>query len=348
MNQHEIKNDLLTRLEEIKSVPARNEKAQRLGRAAFLNEALNIEGTVSAQKFLRHRRWISIGKEKLLMNAVLSLIVIAGLLFGGGATVSAAQDALPGEPLYALKTAGEDFNLQFQNDPELRVTHLMELAQIRTQEMVALAENGQVPPEAVVTRLEQHIREALQTCTSMDDATLDRTLLQIRDQLRQQDRDMDQIKLHVNSDALPLFEQTRTMLQSRLQLVEDGLLNHEQFRNAVRNGQEDDLTPPTPNGEQNQEQQQDQNSEQNSEQNREQNNEQIGQPTSAPGGPNTDPGGPNSDATPGSNNDNGSGSGNGTNTESGSGGNENGGSGSGGTPSDGNSTGGSGSGGNKP
>lgn len=356
MNKNEIDYELRTRLDEIKPVPPRSENQRMLGRAKFLNEALKIESTVSAQKFLRHSRWIPFGKEKLLMNAVLSVIVIAGLLFGGGATVNAAQGALPGEPLYTLKTAGEDFSLQIQNDPEEKVTHLMELAQIRAQEMVALAEAGEVPPEAVVTRLEQHIRQALQTCTSMDDATLDRTLLQVRDQLRQQDRDMDQLQLHASPETKLLLERTRTMLQTRLQLVEDGLLNHEQFRNAVRNGQDDESVPPTPQGEQNSEQNSEQNREQdneqnleqNTEQNRQQNGEQNGQPTAAPGGPNTesgtpntDPGGPNTDVSPGPNNDNGSG--NGTGTEDGSGGNGTEGNGSGGS-----GTGGNNSGGNKP
>ncbi|NWG08004.1 MAG: hypothetical protein HXY35_15110 [Chloroflexi bacterium] len=260
------------------------------------------------------------------MNILVSIIVVTGLLFGGGATVSAAQDDLPGQPLYAVKTASEDISLQFRNTPEEKVARLMELAQIRIQEMTALTEAGQTPPEAVAARLEQHIQMALQTCAKMEDAALDQTLLQIRDQLRQQDRDMEQLQLHASSDALPLLERTRTMLQLRLQLVDDGLLNREQFRHTVRNGFNfgQNVTPVvTPVGTQNQNQNQNQN----------------GQPTSAPGGPNTDPGGPNDnpggpnyDSTPGSNNDNESGSGNGSGSgpDNGSGGSGSGGSGSGG------------------
>ena len=60
---------------------------------------------------------------------------------------------------------------------------------------------------------------------------------------------MDRLQLHTQSqDTLQLLTQTRTMLQERLHLVEDGLLNHEMFRNTVRNGfqhgQEDLVTPP--------------------------------------------------------------------------------------------------------
>ena len=333
MNQHEIDNELRTKLEEIKSVSPRDPTKTMRGRASFLNEALKIEATVSGRGFLRHTRWIPFGKEKLVMNAVISIIVIAGLLFGGGATVNAAQDDLPGQPLYGIKTASEDVSVQLENNPEAKIVRLMELAQIRIQEMMQLIEKGETPPDQVRDRLEQHLREALQTCTNLDDATLDRTLLQLRDQLRLQDRDMDQLQLHANPDAQLLLERTRTMLQLRLQVVEDGLLNHEQFRYTIRNGQEDDQTLPTPNGEQN----------------TEQNREQNGQPTSSPGGsnlepggPNTDSGGPNADATPGPNNDNGSGNGTGTGSGNGSG------DGSGGTGTGGSGTGGNGTGGNKP
>lgn len=334
MNDNEIDKGLRARLDELKSVPPRGQKQQMLGRAKFLNEALKIEETVSAPKFLRHMKWIPIGKEKLVMNAVLSMIVVAGLLFGGGATVNAAQDDLPGQPLYAVKTASEDFSLQFQAGPEEKVQRLMDLAQLRIQEMAKLVDEGKVPPDQVRDRLEQHLRQALQTCTTMDEPTLDRTLLQLRDQLRQQDRDMDKLQLHAADDAKPLLDRTRTMLQLHLQVVEDGLVNHEQFRNTVRNGFNfgQDVTPPAPAGTQNQ----------NQYQNQQQNGQpdtQPGGPNTEPGGPNTDPGGPNPDATPGPNNENGSGGDNGTSTGPGPG--------SGGSGT-GTNTGGTGSGGNKP
>lgn len=224
------------------------------------------------------------------MNVLLSILVIAGLLFGGGATVSAAQDDLPNEPLYAVKTWTEDLSLQFQNNGEVKIDRLLELAQIRVQEMTRLNDAGQPIPDQVRLRLEQHIQQALQTCLTLDDAVLDQTLLQIRDRLQDQDRLMDKLQLHTQDqlllqtqdqlrlqtqDQLQLLTQTRTMLRDRLQLVDEGLLNHEMFRNQMQNGfrfgQDDEVTPPVQNG----------------------NGQQNGQPSLEPNGPNTDPGGPN-------------------------------------------------------
>ncbi len=224
------------------------------------------------------------------MNVILSILVVAGLLFGGGATVQAAQDDLPNEPLYGLKTWTEDLSLQFRNNQEEKVERLMEMAQNRVQEMKRLTEAGEPIPDQVRQRLEQHIQQALQLCADMDDPSLERALLQLRDRLQEQDRDMEQLQLQTQEqlrtqeqlqlqiqEQLKLQTQTRTMLQERLRLVEEGLQNHEMFRNQVQNGfqygQDDEVTPPVQDG----------------------NGEQNGQPAVVPGGPNTDPGGTNVD-----------------------------------------------------
>jgi hypothetical protein len=327
-DQDTIETMIRARLDEIKPAPPRDPQMASRGRAQFLGRA------VSAGEFRRRKGWNSIfRKEQFAMNMIISILVIAGLLFGGGATVNAAQDDLPNEPLYALKVWSEDVSLQFRNDPEAKVEQLMDLAQIRIQEMTQLTEAGQIVPDQVRLRLEQHIHQALQICSNLDDATLDRTLLKLRDRLQQQDRIMEQLQTHANPDALPILERTREMLRLRLKLVEDGLLNHEMFRYTIQNGfqfgQDDEFTPPAQNG----------------------NGLQNGQPASAPGGSNTNPGGPNTDpggtstgpgepnTTPGSGSGgsgSGSGGSGGNNNDGGSGGNDSGGSG------------GSGSGGNKP
>jgi len=203
---------------------------------------------------------------------LISILVIAGLLFGGGVTVNAAQDDLPDQPLYQLKLMTEGVSLQFQNRPEEKVERLMELAQIRFQEMVQLAEEGNPVPDQARQRLEQHIQQALQVCSEMEDAELEGCLVQLQEQLQHQYREMEQLMTNAPEGVEPVLEQTRAMLRLHLNLVEDGLLDPAMFRNTVRNGfrfgQEDDFVPPAQNG----------------------SGQQNGQPASVPGGPNTDPG----------------------------------------------------------
>lgn len=225
------------------------------------------------------------------MNVLISILVITGILFGGGAIVNAAQNDLPNQPLYGVKTWSEDLSLQFQNNPEAKAERLLELAQIRLQEMTQLIDSGQTPPDQVKARLETHLQQVLQLCSRMDDPTLDRTLLQLRDQMQQEDRDMERLQIHASQNAQPVLSQTRTMLQQRIQLVEEGLLNHAVFRNAARNGFKygQTQTPPaplpsptsTPQGQQ-----------------YSQPTPQAGPENGAGPGPNTEPGGPNPGATP--------------------------------------------------
>ena len=314
-DQQEFEKLVTQRLDEIKSVPSRDPKVASRGRAQFLGQA------VSAYELQRQKGRKSIfRKERYAMNVLLSILVVAGLLFGGGATVSAAQDDLPNEPLYAVKTWTEDLSLQFQNNPVDLVNRLMELSQVRLEEMVQLSDMGEAIPEEVSLRLEQHIQLALQNCVNMDDPTLERALLQIRTNLQTQDQVMEQLQLHTQ-DQLQLLTQTRTMLQQRLQLVDEGLTDPVMFRAEVQSGytygQDEEFVPPLQDG----------------------NGQQNGQPTEEPGGPaieppgpNSNPGNPNVEPTgpngtptdpsmdPGTNPDNGSG-GNGTGDGNGSGGN---------------------------
>jgi hypothetical protein len=344
-DQTELESKVQEWLEEIKPVPPRNPQAATRGRAHFLGQA------VSASEFPRHKGWISIfRKERFTMNMIVSILVIAGLLFGGGATVNAAQNDLPNQPLYGLKLWSEDLSLQFQNDPEQKVERLMDLAQIRIQEMKRLTDVNQAVPDQVRQRMQDHIQQALQICANVDDPVMDQTLLQMRARLQQQDRNLEQLQLRAVQNEQPILLQTRTMLLQRLQLVDEGLLNHEMFRNNVRNGfrfgQAETVNPPVQNG----------------------NGNQNGQPTvmpvgpnanpggpdtaptgssygpgepnTNPGGPNPDAGGPNMSATPSSTTGGGGMGGNGT------GGSGSGSGGSGGTGSGGNGTGGTGTGGN--
>jgi len=349
-NQPDSEAIVQERLDVLMEVPEPDPRVVARARARFLAQA------VSADEFQRHNGWKSIfRKEQFAMNILVSVLVIVGLLAGGGMTVNAAQNDLPNEPLYGVKTWSENVSLQFQNNPEAKVERLMELTQTRIQEMTHLIESGQTPPDQVRLRLEQHLQQAFQVCSNMDDAALDRTLLQLRDQLQQHERDMQNLQVHAGQDALPILERTRTMLQIRLQVADDGMQNHEMFRNAVRNGFHygQTQTPPTsvpstpsaPNGQQNG-----------------QSTPQAGSDNGNGSGPNgqqngqsTPQAGPNNSNGPGSNpsvtpmqNNGGNGSGSGNNSGGNNGGSDAGGSGSGESDGGGGSGGGSGSGGNRP
>lgn len=230
-NQTNFESLIQERLDELKSVPPRNRQVAARARARFLAQA------VAASEARRNKGWGFIfRKRQFALNLVVAMVMIVGLFVGGGTTVRAAQDDLPNEPLYAIKTWSEDVSLQFETDPEAKADRLMELTQTRIQEITLLIESGQTPPELVRLRLEQHLQQTLQLYSTMEDAVLDQKLLQLRKQLQQYERDMQGLQVHAAQDEQPILEHTRTMLQTQLQLVNDGLVNHEVFRDTVQNG----------------------------------------------------------------------------------------------------------------
>jgi hypothetical protein len=301
-NQTNLESMLEERLNELKVVPARNSQAAARGRARFLAQAR------AASEAQRNKGWgfLLFRKQQFALNLAVALVMIVGLFAGGGTTVYAAQDDLPNEPLYGIKTFSEDISLQLENDPEAKADRLLELTQTRIQEMSQLVRSGQTPPEKVRVRLEQHLQETLQIFSNMEDAKLDQELLKLREQLQQHEREMQALQENVDQ---PVIEHTRTMLQAQLQLVNEGLANHEVLRNAVQNGfvYETTQTPPAPSPTPYQ--------------------EQNGQATPEPKdhgngngvGPHPEPGGPNASMTPTPHSGN---NGNGTNPGNNAGGND--------------------------
>lgn len=181
------------------------------------------------------------------MNALVSLILATALILGGGATAVAAQDDLPNQPLYPVKMWTENATLALTGDPQLQANLLMQMSQTRVEEMAGLVDNGIPVPDQVQERLQDQLQQTLMLAANMDDATLTQTLLQLRDQLRTQDRVMEQLQTHVTTDTEPLLTQTRLMLQTCLQLVDEGLADPQGFRYAMTNqmqyGQNEEATP---------------------------------------------------------------------------------------------------------
>jgi len=181
------------------------------------------------------------------MNALISLMLATALILGGGATAVAAQDDLPDQPLYPLKLWTENATLALTGDPQLQANLLVQMSQKRVEEMAGLVDNGIRVPDQVRDRLEQHLHQTLMLAANMDDAALTQTLLQLRDQLRTQDRIMEQLQTHATTEKEPLLTQTRSMLQTRLHLVDQGLVDPQGFRYAMANqmqyGQDEEATP---------------------------------------------------------------------------------------------------------
>ncbi len=221
--------------EDLKRVPERDPQAAARGRARFLSEAARMQ-PVSRDLRRRQTGWnVQTRKERLAMNALISILIVLSMLIGGGtATVYAAQDDLPGETLYPVKTWSEDLRLQLAADPQQEIDLLMDFAQRRVEEMVALNAQGLTPPAEVQLRLEQHLGQAMQIAAGLDDAAMQTAMQRIHTALQ---NDL-QIMLQAGGQTSANLIQARETIETRLRLVESGQADPQGLRQTLREEQE--------------------------------------------------------------------------------------------------------------
>lgn len=230
-----MKNDdldprLFDLLAEVKPVASRDSHAAARGRARFLTEA------VSLREQSRHNGWkLFPFKEKLAMNIFISALVIVGLLFGGSATVSAAQDDLPTQSLYQVKLMSESVRLWWVSDPAQQIDILMEQTQTRLQEMQELSDQGVMPPAEVAIQAQEHIQRALQIAAQLDEASQLTALQQIRTRLQTQEQQMLQLQQGSCIECVPVLQQTHEMLRLQLKEVENKLADPTRVQDQNQN-----------------------------------------------------------------------------------------------------------------
>lgn len=104
--------------------------------------------------------WAALVARRTLAPVPLALALVFLLSFGSVGAVFAAQEALPGDPLYGVKRAGEELQLRLAASEENRLRLHVELADKRLREMLTLAEQNRFGPigevaDAYAAHLEQ-------------------------------------------------------------------------------------------------------------------------------------------------------------------------------------------------
>ncbi len=90
-----------------------------------------------------------------MLQLIIALVLALTATTGGLAY--AADDALPGQPLYGLDRAVEQLQLLITNDPQAEMALRLQLAEERLEEAQQLAERGQM--EAVAELLQEYMAE---------------------------------------------------------------------------------------------------------------------------------------------------------------------------------------------
>jgi hypothetical protein len=239
MNQ--LDNTLDSHLEDwfavLRPIPPRNEQTAMLGREKFLAQARSLSKTVSKTSDLRHRGWIDLirylihNKEYSPMTlTVTSIVLVLSLLMGGaGVTVYAAQDSLPSQALYEVKTLSEDVATYLPISDAEKIELELNYASRRVNEINRMAMLDLDPPESVITRLEKHLDQVISLALNTREKDMMRMLLKIRERLVGQEKTLRQ-----TLQSGPAIERAREAIQTRLQWAEFGLNDPGKFREQAR------------------------------------------------------------------------------------------------------------------
>jgi hypothetical protein len=240
----EIDPRLMKKLDLLQAVPARDPEKERMGRAAFLQQAESLQTTVTAPEKRRLNGWM-VALQSLfvvrrkdqspMLSTLATILLVVSLVFGGGgAAVAAAQNSLPDQLLYGLKVISEDVRLGVTSDPAEQFQLALEFANRRSEEIQHMLKTGSTPPETVQNRYQNQVEQAMQFATALPTDRAVLALEQIRTRLQVQEQTLMQVEMNGSPNAQAVRLQTRQMLQEHLQWVAEGLMNPEKLRETIR------------------------------------------------------------------------------------------------------------------
>ena len=174
------------------------------------------------------------------MVAIVTLLVVVGLVFGGAAgTVNVVQGSLPGSALYTLKLEVEDIQLAHADTPETQARRSVALAQARVVEARRLAERGEPIPAALVERYREHLALALNATDRLSELSQTRMRAWLARQLVAQLRTIAHLAQHWQQGW---YAQNADAMQQMMQAVQRALahISGEQDKHAPDKDAPDD------------------------------------------------------------------------------------------------------------
>jgi hypothetical protein len=174
------------------------------------------------------------------MFTLARIVLLAAFALGGtGATAYAAQESLPNQALYPVKTWIEDVRLALSSGPQADFDLLQVFAAERIDEIEALVGMGLPVTNQVATRLQQQLQQMLKIAASMDDPALIQAMEQLQVRSQVQVQLLEQLRENAPDDAAVLGLATQAMHNIRSS-AEDAINDPVTFRLRQGTNRNDD------------------------------------------------------------------------------------------------------------
>ncbi len=237
MNNNEINPRLKELLESLQETPARDSQRREAGRANFLSQAKNIQSRQTPTRTFKTRVGVPLRKSWLPRLATILAVVLFALSSIGG-TVYAAQDSLPDDLLYPVKTLTEDIQIRLESDPEELLDLYASFANRRLEEIEAQVLAGEEISDKALARLEKLSEKMLQQAAKVGEKGLENALRQIQQALEKQNQVLEKLRKQTSSGGAPGLVKAQENIQERLELVENGINEPQGFIKTIKERKE--------------------------------------------------------------------------------------------------------------
>ena len=241
-HQTELDPRLQRLLDLLRPVPPLDAGSSAQARANFLAQVEAYRQTVSPRQGWRHKEWIAKinplfhRKELHPMLSILMTIALGiAVLFGGaGSAVFAAQDSLPGETMYPVKTWSEDFRLQFTSASQAQIDLALEYANRRMAEITAMHAAGLQAPAETGQRFQEELELALQLGAGLDNPQMIQAMSRIRLQVEAHLQTLQGLIQNSAGGIDPVIAQLQVQLREQARLAGLGQINPDAIRDQIR------------------------------------------------------------------------------------------------------------------
>ena len=233
MNNNEINRKLKNQLNNLQDVPARDLQQSHIGKEKFLSEAKNIQPRRTPARTSKTRVGAPLRKSWVPRLATILTVVLFALTSIGG-TVYAAQSSMPDDLLYPVKTLTEDIQVRLESDPEQRLDLYASFANRRLDEIEAQFLAGEEVSPKALARLEKLSKKMLQQAAQVGEQGLENALRQVQGALELQNQLMTKLQKQTPGPGEQGLVQAQEMINSRLQLVENGILEPQGFQEQMQ------------------------------------------------------------------------------------------------------------------